>query len=154
MPARRFSITHPAALQTALTSAPFTHANVATCSADQALIVTGDFNIAPHPEDLYDVRVFENVPTHHPEELSRWKRQLEWGLSDLSEGYLSSGTYTFWDYRRGAFQRNMGMRIDHFIGTVSIKEKTEGVAVIRDFRKKKEGLTASDHAPVELILQD
>ena len=125
-----------------------------TCSADQSLIVTGDFNIAPHPVDLYDVSVFENVPTHHPEELSRWKRQLDWGLSDLSEGYLSPGTYTFWDYRRGAFQRNMGMRIDHFIGTASMKSKTQRVSVIRDFRKKKDGLTASDHAPVELILQD
>ena len=125
-----------------------------SCGADQELIVTGDFNIAPHPVDVYDPSVFENVPTRHPEELTRWAKQLKWGLSDLSEGHLSPGTYTFWDYRRGAFQRNMGMRIDHFIGTASIKERTEGVSVIRDFRKKKEGLTASDHAPIELVIRD
>lgn len=124
-----------------------------TSSPDQELIVTGDFNIAPHPIDLYDVKVFENVPTHHPEELSRWAKQLDWGLSDLSEGHLEPGTYTFWDYRRGAFQRNMGMRIDHFIGTETMKGRTETVSVIRDFRKKKDGLTASDHAPVQLTLK-
>ena len=125
-----------------------------SCSTEQDLIVTGDFNIAPHPLDIYDPVAYENVPTRHPEELSRWTKQLAWGLSDLSDGHLNPGTYTFWDYRRGAFQRNMGMRIDHFIGTASIKERTQGVSVIRNFRKKKEGLTASDHAPIELIVRD
>ena len=87
--------------------------------------MTGDFNIAPYPVDIYDPVAYENVPTRHPEELSRWAKQLDWGLSDLSEGHLAPGTYTFWDYRRGAFQRNMGMRIDHFVGTDSIKARTQ-----------------------------
>ncbi len=117
------------------------------------LIVTGDFNVAPRSIDLYDATKFTNVPTFHPEELTRWQRLLDWGLRDLGDGFITPGSYTFWDYRAGAFYRNLGMRIDHFIGTEKIAERTENVQIIRDFRKKKQGLTASDHAPVELILK-
>ena len=124
-----------------------------TFQVDQDLILTGDFNIAPYAHDLYDVSKFVNVPTFHPEELIRWQKLLDWGLSDLSEGLWNPGTFTFWDYRFGAFQRNMGMRIDHFIGTASIQKRVESMQVIRDFRKVKKGLKASDHAPVELVLK-
>ena len=123
-----------------------------TFQVDQNLILTGDFNIAPYAHDLYDVSKFLNVPTFHPEELLRWKRLLDWGLLDLSDGRWEPGTYTFWDYRFGAFQRNWGMRIDHFISTVPLQEKVTSLQVIRNFRKVKNGLKASDHAPVELIL--
>ncbi len=125
-----------------------------TYSTEEQLILTGDFNIAPRPIDLYDVHQFINVPTHHPEELSRWQQLLDWGLVDLGEEYIPDGEFTFWDYRRGAFQRNMGMRIDHFLGTYSMVERVENARIIRDFRKKKNGMTASDHAPVELLLKD
>ena len=112
----------------------------------------GDFNIAPDACDVYDLKVFENVPTYHPEEHVRWKQLLEWGLIDVGRPFLPKGTYTFWDYRAGRFQRNQGMRIDHFLATKSLSEKVTSVSVNRDFRKKKDGLKASDHAPVEMIV--
>lgn len=121
---------------------------------DDSLILTGDFNIAPEACDLYDVNKFINVPTYHPEELERWDKLLAWGLVDLGREYLAKGDFSFWDYRFGAFQRNMGMRIDHFLGTQSMVERVVSAQVIRDFRKKKNGLTPSDHAPVELTLKD
>ena len=120
---------------------------------EDELVITGDFNIAPKKMDVYDLSVFNGVPTHHPEELSRWYQLLEWGLFDVSEGILTPGTFTFWDYRRLAFPKNNGLRIDHFLGTKAIEKRTKDVKVIRDFRKKKNGLTASDHAPVELSLE-
>lgn len=122
-------------------------------SNDDDLIVTGDFNIAPEAVDLYDVNKFTNVPTYHPEELIRWKQLLDWGLVDLGREHIPRGDYTFWDYRAGSFQRNLGLRIDHFLGTPHMIAKVKSVNVILDFRKKKNGLTPSDHAPVELVLE-
>lgn len=125
-----------------------------TYSKDDSLILTGDFNIAPRAIDVYDVNKFINVPTYHPEELTRWQQLLDWGLIDLGEKYIPEGAFTFWDYRGGSFQRNMGMRIDHFLGTHCMVQRVASAQVIRDFRKKKNGLTTSDHAPVELVLKD
>ena len=125
-----------------------------TYSTEDELIVTGDFNIAPEPVDVYDIHKFTNVPTHHPEELIRWKKLLDWGLVDLGREHIARGEYTFWDYRAGSFQRNLGMRIDHFLGTHQLMDRVENAQIVRDFRKKKNGMTASDHAPVELILKD
>ena len=42
----------------------------------------------------------------------------------------------------------MGLRIDFLLATPSVMERVERVEIDRDYRKKKEGLTASDHAPV------
>ena len=69
--------------------------------------------------------------------LLRWKQLLDWGLVDLGEEHIPEGEFTLWDYRRGAFQRNMGMRIDHFLGTYSMVERVESAADTR-FSKKEE----------------
>jgi exodeoxyribonuclease-3 len=123
-----------------------------TYDPSDELLLLGDFNIAPEECDVYDLQVFQNVPTYHPEEHARWNRLVEWGLEDVGRPYIENGMYTFWDYRAGRFQRNQGMRIDHFLGTVRVKQRVVSASVNRDFRKKKNGLKASDHAPVELLL--
>ena len=56
--------------------------------------------------------------------------------------------FSWWDYRGGAFHRNHGLRIDFVLGTDAVVQRTVAVEIDRDFRKKKEGITASDHAPV------
>jgi len=48
----------------------------------------------------------------------------------------------------GAFHRNMGLRIDLLLGTQPIAQRVSDVWTDRDYRKKQDGLTASDHAPV------
>lgn len=117
------------------------------------LILLGDFNIAPFAHDLFNPALFVNVPTFHPEEHDRWNQLLEWGLQDLSTGFLPPGSFTFWDYKQWAFQKNRGMRIDHFVGTASILPRVQDVVVRKDFRSPINDLTPSDHAPVEMILQ-
>ncbi|MFU8816947.1 MAG: exodeoxyribonuclease III, partial [Pseudomonadales bacterium] len=56
--------------------------------------------------------------------------------------------FSWWDYRGGAFHRGQGLRIDMLLGTDTIRERVEDVVIDREFRKKQDGLTASDHAPV------
>ena len=120
------------------------------------LIVTGDINIAPEAQDLWSVEAFRNVPTFHPEEHVRWGRLVDWGLHDAARPHMPPKTFTFWDYRGGAFPRDMGMRIDHFLVTAPVLPRVQHAAVLRGWRHKRdhagESLTASDHAPVVLTL--
>ena len=83
----------------------------------------------------------------------RFQRLLSWGMSDLFRTlYPDTQAFSWWDYRGGSFHRNLGLRIDSVLGTSQIVERLEAVEIDREYRKKKEGLTASDHAPVWIDL--
>ena len=56
--------------------------------------------------------------------------------------------FSWWDYRGGAFHRKQGLRIDFVLGTPAVAESLKDVVIDRDYRKKQDGMTASDHAPV------
>ena len=56
--------------------------------------------------------------------------------------------FSWWDYRGGSFHRNLGLRIDLLLGTPAVVSRVRRVEIDREYRKKKEGHTASDHAPV------
>ena len=56
--------------------------------------------------------------------------------------------FSWWDYRAGSFHRNLGLRLDLLLGTSAVCRALRDCWIDRDYRKKKEGLTASDHAPV------
>lgn len=114
----------------------------------QELVVLGDLNVAPEPDDVWDVSKFEGIPSYHPLEHQRWKRLLDVGLEDLVKPRVPSGTFSFWDYRGGDFRFNHGMRIDHVLGTPAIAGRVVSAGVLRDWRKKKGDITPSDHAPV------
>ena len=124
---------------------------------DAPVVVMGDLNIAPEPRDIYDPSKFEGVPSFHPEEHVRWNRLVELGFEDTMVAHLKAGTYSFWDYRGGAFRFNKGMRIDHILATPAAASLTQEAWVERDWRKVKpvkredgtiEKLKPSDHAPV------
>ena len=64
------------------------------------------------------------------------------------ETYPDTRAFSWWDYRGGAFHRNQGLRIDFLLATADALARVRRVEIDREYRKKKEGLTASDHAPV------
>ncbi|MEM7584988.1 MAG: exodeoxyribonuclease III [Acidobacteriota bacterium] len=115
-------------------------------------VVLGDLNVAPRPEDVWSVEEMAGIPSYHPEEHERWARLLELGLHDEVAPRVAPGTFTYWDYRFGAFHRNIGMRIDHILLSEPLRSRVASAFVGREWRKKKHGLTASDHAPVHLDL--
>lgn len=117
-------------------------------AAEQPLVVLGDLNVAPRPEDVWSEEALAGIPSYHPDEHARWARLLELGLHDAVAPRVPSGTFTFWDYQGGAFHRNLGLRIDHVLVSKPLLPRVEAASVARDWRKKKQGLTASDHAPV------
>ena len=117
--------------------------------AGRPTMVGGDFNIVPAAVDSWNEDKLRGGIFHTDDERARLGRLLDWGLVD-SFRHLEPETQAFswWDYRGGAFHRGQGLRIDFLLASASALSRVKAVQIDRDYRKKKEGLTASDHAPV------
>lgn len=113
------------------------------------VVLCGDFNIVPEPIDCWRGDAADGTVFCTDEERQRLNALIELGLVDL---YRSQNPdeqkFSWWDYRGGAFHRGMGLRIDLLLGTPGLAERVQNVEIDRDYRKKKDGNTASDHAPV------
>jgi len=117
-------------------------------------IVCGDLNLCPAPLDSCNEAGLRGTIFHTGEERERFRGLLAWGLVDLfREAHPELPGFSWWDYRAGAFHRNQGLRIDFLLGTRSIAARVVSAGVDRDYRKKKDGLTPSDHAPVTLEIE-
>ncbi len=81
---------------------------------EAAVLICGDFNIAPEERDVYDLKTVEGKVLFHPDEHAALERIRQWGFVDcLRLHHGQGGLYSWWDYRAAAFRRNLGMRIDH-----------------------------------------
>jgi exodeoxyribonuclease-3 len=65
--------------------------------------------------------------------------------------YPEERIYTFWHYWRNSWQRNAGLRIDHFLLSPALAKRLDGAGVDRDMRARD---NASDHAPVWIKLKN
>ena len=122
---------------------------------ERPIVLCGDFNIVPDPLDSWNEERLRGSIFHTDPERERMKALGELGLIDLFR-VVSPDTQAFswWDYRGGAFHRKQGLRIDFLLGTQAIVDRLRSVEIDREFRKKKDGLTASDHAPVIAVIDD
>jgi exodeoxyribonuclease-3 len=121
------------------------HLNADT-QPSNAVVVTGDYNIAPADIDVYNPADFVGA-THVSEAERQVLRDLEsWGMVDVfREHHPDDKLFSWWDYRAGGFNQNKGMRIDLILATPSVATKARWTIVDRQARK---GEKPSDHAPV------
>ena len=111
-----------------------------------ALVVAGDYNIAPADIDVWDPKALEGSTHVSQAERDKLQALYDWGLRDVvREQHPEPGIYSWWDYRNGSFHRGWGMRIDLALVTASVAKKTTWSAIDRNARK---GEQPSDHAPV------
>jgi exodeoxyribonuclease-3 len=117
-------------------------------------IVCGDFNICPGPLDSWQGEASQGALFHTQAERTRLQGLLDWGLHDLfRDKYPGEQAFSWWDYRGGSFHRGHGLRIDFLLATASVRDRLLDVEIDREWRKKKNELTASDHAPVIATLR-
>jgi exodeoxyribonuclease-3 len=110
------------------------------------LAIVGDFNIAPEDRDVARPADWEGSVLTHERVRDAWRTLLALGLHDAYRLRHPEGRdYTWWDYRRGAFARDDGLRIDHILLSPALAERLGGVRVARTLRA---GPRPSDHAPV------
>ena len=112
-------------------------------------VIGGDFNVVPDPIDCWRGEAADGTIFCTVEERSRFQALLDTGLVDLHRhARPGEQVFSWWDYRGGAFHRGMGLRIDMLLGTAPVVQRLREVTVDREYRRKQEGMTASDHAPV------
>ena len=112
----------------------------------ERLIVLGDFNIAPEDRDVHDPAAWVGSVLVSPEEREALQAALSLGLIDVFRRFEQPPrTYSWWDYRAGAFHRNNGLRIDLLLATPALAERCTACTVDREPRRVER---ASDHAPV------
>jgi exodeoxyribonuclease III len=117
--------------------------------AAPARVVVGDFNVCPAPLDSWNEEALRGQIFHTDEERGRFRRLLALGFVDLYRAlHPESRAFSWWDYRAGAFHRGHGLRIDFLLASESLAGQAKSVEIDREWRKKKDGLTPSDHAPV------
>ena len=119
----------------------------------QALVIGGDFNVAPTDADVWDPRACHGGTHVSPPERDAFQRLLDWGLVDAyRKHHPEPGRYTWWDYRAGNFHKNFGMRIDHLLVTRSVADRTVWAEIDREARKGKP--LPSDHTPLVIDLDE
>ncbi|MCX7063459.1 MAG: exodeoxyribonuclease III [Proteobacteria bacterium] len=112
-------------------------------------VLCGDFNVVPAALDSWLGGDTSDHIFHTPAERERFDALLRLGLFDLfRQRYPDRQEFSWWDYRGGAFHRRHGLRIDLLLGTAATRERVTEVEIDREFRKKQDDLTPSDHAPV------
>jgi exodeoxyribonuclease-3 len=116
-----------------------------------ALVVGGDFNVAPEDADVWDPAACHGGTHVSEPERAAFRRLCAWGLADAYRlHHDESGRFTWWDYRAGNFHKNFGMRIDHLLVTEAIARRTVAAEIDREARKGKP--VPSDHAPLVIDL--
>jgi exodeoxyribonuclease-3 len=121
-----------------------------TLDPAEALLVLGDFNVAPEDRDAHDPELWRGQNLASEPERERVRDLLRWGLVDLLRHQGDGpGPFTWWDYRAGAFHRGWGLRLDLALATKPVAERCTSVRIDRDERKPSTGEgKPSDHAPL------
>jgi exodeoxyribonuclease-3 len=110
------------------------------------LIVLGDYNIAPEDRDVHDPELWQGSIHVSEPERAALRGLLALGLEDLFRRFEQPpGSFSWWDYRAGAFRRNRGLRIDLMLASKSLAERCTGARIDREPRAWER---PTDHAPV------
>lgn len=110
------------------------------------LVVCGDFNVAPHDEDVHDPALWCGAIMCSDGERAAFERLQSAGLIDtLRLHHREGGLFTWWDYRMLSFPKNRGLRIDAVLASESLAGRCANAGIDREMRKGKE---PSDHAPI------
>jgi exodeoxyribonuclease-3 len=119
---------------------------------EEPLVLAGDYNVIPAPEDVYDPQAWLGDALFMPATRQKFRALLHLGLTDALRATTDApGMYTFWDYQAGAWQRNNGLRIDHLLLSPQAADRLESVAIDRDMRAKDK---PSDHVPIRADFSD
>ena len=120
-------------------------------SSEKPAILIGDFNVMPTEKDVYKPEKWINDALFRIEVRDAFFELLNQGWTDaIREIYPDEVIYTFWDYFRNAYERNAGLRIDHFLLSPELKDKLKEAKVDKHVRGWEK---SSDHAPVWIEIE-
>jgi exodeoxyribonuclease-3 len=118
---------------------------------DSPVVLAGDYNVIPTDLDVYKPERWLTDALFQPEPRAQYRRLLGQSWTDaLRHLHPDERIYTFWNYWRGAFERDAGIRIDHLLLNPAAAKRLKRAGVDRAARGRDK---ASDHAPVWVELK-
>jgi exodeoxyribonuclease-3 len=123
----------------------------ALLAAEEPFLMTGDYNVLPEDLDVARPQVMAEDALMLPPTRAAWRRLVNLGLTDAFRARQPGrpGHYSYWDYQAGAYDRNHGLRIDHFLLSPAIADRMTDCTIQSEMRG---GEKPSDHVPVWLTL--
>jgi exodeoxyribonuclease-3 len=113
---------------------------------EEPFVLAGDYNVIPAPEDVHNPASWVEDALFRIETRARFDALLNLGLTEAVRATTDQkGLYSFWDYQAGAWQRNLGLRIDHLLLSPQAASRLTGTRIdkyVRGWEKP------SDHVPV------
>ncbi len=110
------------------------------------MILLGDFNIAPHNEDVHDPAAWEGSVLFSEPERAEFQAMLQLGFQDCFRLHKQpEKSFSWWDYRMNAFKRNLGLRIDHILASTILATHCKQCTIDKTPRGFER---PTDHAPV------
>ena len=119
-----------------------------TLIENENIIIGGDFNVIPEEIDVYNYKKYENDALFKLEIRKKFRELINLGFQDIYRHFnKDKQEYTFWDYMSGSWQKNHGMRIDHFLVSNNLLDDVKSINIDK---KPRSTLKPSDHTPIEL----
>jgi exodeoxyribonuclease-3 len=110
------------------------------------LALLGDYNIAPEDRDVHDPAAWKDQVLCSEPERAAFRALQALGLQDSFRLFEQpERSYSWWDYRMKAFQRKMGLRIDHVLLSAPLAKRCTAARIDVEPRRLER---PSDHAPV------
>jgi len=120
---------------------------ILSLDAKKPVIICGDLNCAHKEIDIKNAKSNERNAGFTIEEREKMSLLLDAGFTDFFRHLHpdKSDAYTWWSYMPGVRERNVGWRIDYFLGSNRLKDKVQEAFILPD-------VYGSDHCPVGLVI--
>lgn len=113
---------------------------------EEPFLMAGDYNIIPQDEDARRPEAWQEDALARPESRAAFRRLLNLGFTEAFRARVQGGGhYSFWDYQAGAWNRDDGIRIDHFLLSPQCADLLRDCQIDKDIRGREK---PSDHVPV------
>lgn len=119
---------------------------------EEPFFMAGDYNVIPQDEDAANPDAWQQDALALPQTRNAFRRLCALGLTEAFRAQTHGpGHYSFWDYQAGAWQRNNGIRIDHFLLSPECADMMVKCEIQPELRGREK---PSDHVPVWLELDN
>ena len=117
------------------------------CEKTKPVIVCGDLNVAHQSIDLARPKEnYNKAAGYMQEEIDGMNRFVEAGLVDTFRYFNpDQAKYSWWSYRAGAREKNVGWRIDYFLASEAFLNRISATEIYND-------ILGSDHCPVGITI--
>ena len=119
-------------------------------TSEEVALMAGDYNVIPEARDAARPDDWRDDALFRADTLEAWRKIVNLGFTEaLRATTQADEVYTFWDYQAGAWDKNDGIRIDHFLLTPQAAERLGAAGLDAHIRGREK---PSDHVPVWIDL--